>query len=94
MAGSVKVWLVLAAFGAVAGCREHYRQPPERRSVPCVGLQPDRHRAMPGYPNVSLDKGTYGGTSSWTHEGDPPAGDRCTRPPSDVTPRRVAVDLR
>jgi hypothetical protein len=42
---------------------------------------------MPGYPGSFLDDATYGGTASWTHEGDPPVGDRCTPPPANVTPR-------
>jgi hypothetical protein len=94
MRTSATVWLALAlaASAAVAGCgpyRHHYPQPPQNPAVPCTGPHPDRHLIMPGYPNIFLDDATYGGTASWTHEGDPPAGDRCSRPPPDVTPRSI-----
>ena len=39
-------------------------------------------RTVPGYPGLILEDQYVGGTSSWTADGDPPAGDRVSpRPP-------------
>jgi hypothetical protein len=53
----------------------------------CAAPLPDRHRAVGSTPGLFMDRASYGGTASWTAEGDPPAGDRCPVPPPGVNPR-------
>jgi hypothetical protein len=56
----------------------------------CDGVSPDRRKPS-AWPGVVLGDDGYGGTASWTYEGDPPAGDRCTHPPVS---RRVVGSIR
>jgi hypothetical protein len=80
--------LLVAGTGATPGpCRHEFDmgQRPYSEAV-CEAPAPDRHR--PSLPGLVLDDATYGGTASWTFEGDPPAGDRCPAPPPGISPRR------
>jgi hypothetical protein len=83
------LWLTLAAG---AGCRfdksdHHYPEPQPHQDLPCVAPHVEREVTAPGYRGVTFGNEWYGGTSSWTHDGDPPAGDRCPPVPPGVTPR-------
>jgi hypothetical protein len=65
----------------------HVADPGRRPTHECETARPHRQRSTPGYPGLVITDPWYGGTASWTHEGDPPAGDACPPIPSGVTPR-------
>jgi hypothetical protein len=77
--------LVLAALAlGLASCgRSRGPAAVDEHETPTVlarpALRPDvsrrRQPEIPGFPGLRLNNRTYGGTSSWTAEGYPPAGD-------------------
>jgi hypothetical protein len=95
---STTLWLALVAG---AGCKfdridradHHYAQPPPHQYLPCKAphVSAEQKTTAPGYPGLVLTEEWYGGSSSWTHEGRPPAGDRCPPVPPGVTPRMGAT---
>jgi hypothetical protein len=85
--GAVAIGL---AFGlASQGCMPRgVPKPPSRTAAPCPDLRAPVRVVFAGWPphGLILDDVSYGGTASWTAEGAPPAGDRCSRPPPSVPP--------
>jgi hypothetical protein len=86
---SMMLFLTLAAG---AGCKldrydHHYPEPQPRQYLPCEAPRAVQKTTAPGYPGVIFGFTWYGGSSSWTHDGDPPAGDRCPPVPPGVMPR-------
>jgi hypothetical protein len=78
-----RLWLAVAVVG-LASCGGG-RAPVgvHERESPTVQARPDarasvsdrRRSEVPGFPGLHLNDRSYGGTSSWTADGYPPAGD-------------------
>jgi hypothetical protein len=76
-------WMAVAVMGLASCGRGPGPVGVHQRENPVVEAQPDarselsnlRRPAVPGFPGLYLNDRSYGGTSSWTAEGDPPAGD-------------------
>jgi len=73
--------LALAAVGCGRGSVPvgiHERETPTVEAEPAARPDISRMRQQPvmeGWPGVHLNDRSYGGTSSWTADGYPPAGD-------------------
>lgn len=86
--------LVIAVMG-LAGCGGRAPVGVHERESPAVQARPDaraevsqqRSRpGVPGFPGLFLNDRIYGGTSSWTADGYPPAGDWFAPRPKPTAP--------
>jgi hypothetical protein len=90
-----RFWLVAVAAMGLASCGrgrgpagvdEHESPTLEARPADRAEVSSRRRPEVPGFPGLYLNDRTYGGTASWTAEGNPPAGDWYAPRPRPTAP--------